>query len=1480
MTYSNGARAMKKPKQKGHIFISHSTKDDKFVKDLCQNLQFQGLETWADSQELRPGHKLEPRIEKAIASARAFILVFSMNAINSAWVRQEVNHALAVQKKKGKYPVIPLMLEGVEPPALKSFFKEEPVGIKIDTGPGGTAQALTQILVALGEREPADIQPMLSPGTGPMDELLLELTGPHIIEKGGKRRAQARARLKYVPATRGQREVEASFMFTAPLGPIEKEDLAWYLERYYLWPSGLFKERAEKVEAMLPQWGGLLYKAVFDHPGVSQVLEAWENKDQTPCRRFTVFVDEQWVPTGEEEEGPGQEAAQQRTQEVQAAKEAAAVLLTLPWELLHHGRGYFFQGAAPVQVRRSLPNRERLGAVTVEAPLRILLVSPRPEDEAAGYIDHRVSALPLVEALESLGGLVEMKVLSPPTFPAFEQELTAGMASGTPYHIVHFDGHGVFGKETGLGGLCFEDPRDSQKLEKRRSRIIYTPDLAAVLHHHRIPLVFLEACQTAQTTTNPTASVAAALLERGVASVVAMSHSVLVETAKRFVKSFYGELVRGAGVGAAMLAGQRALKADAFRIKIFGAGRLEMQDWFVPVLYQEKEELQLLSRVPSRPTREIEQKARQMRLGELPPEPVHQFVGRSRELLMLERLLAQVPYAVIRGQGGEGKTTLAAELACWLVRTRRYDRAAFVTVEDVYDVRTVVDRIGRQMKVDYSAAHYKDADLLDQALHSIQQQLREYRTLIVLDNMEGILPSLAGGEIHRFEPAELERFFRLCRELLDIEGTALLFTSREPLPAPFDQPGRQVVLSRMHKEDAVQLVHQAMRAAGLEPQEDDTRLAQPEVEALVEAVNCHARGLVLLAPYIGEFGVRATTEDLARIMAALHKKYPNERERSLYASLELSLGRMPAGMREQIKPLGLFQGGADLFTLTEVLELKEEESVILVGRLQQLGLAEAMPYGFFRFHPALCPYLLEELEENEESKAAAMARWAASMKQLSGFLYQQLFQDAQMSLTLTTLELPNLVRLLEHVRAQGDAEATVDLATDLEQLLSALGRKQLLAWVVETREKEAEALLDWSHTRFISSKAKLERLLDRGNFPGALQEARALLEKCVHRGEGAFPQASYDTAVAFFLLGRILNLGGAAWDALPPTQEAQKRFQALADQGNKSVAGMAAAALTQKGDCLADLGRLQEAAQAYEEGIEQSEKSGRLRDAAVGKGQLGTVRMLQNQYDDALNAYEEALKIFSSLGEPSTVATIWHQMGMVHEESGQFDKAEQAYRQSLAIKVQQHNPAGEASTLGQLGNLYHKMNRLEDAVIFCRQAADKYVEINDMAKEGVARSNIADTLIKLGRFETAREEIHRAIQCKKPYGHAAEPWKTWAILSDLETAVGDGAASAKARRQAMDLFLAYRREGGENHQPGGQLCALVAQAIDAGQTKEIEKTLTEIVNDPKKHPLFKLLVSKLQALLSGSRDPALYEDPRLDYMDAVELMLLIEKIRT
>jgi len=175
-------------------------------------------------------------------------------------------------------------------------------------------------------------------------------------------------------------------------------------------------------------------------------------------------------------------------------------------------------------------------------------------------------------------------------------------------------------------------------------------------------------------------------------------------------------------------------------------------------------------------------------------------------------------------------------------------------------------------------------------------------------------------------------------------------------------------------------------------------------------------------------------------------------------------------------------------------------------------------------------------------------------------------------------------------------------------------------------------------------------------------------------------------------------------------------------------------------------------------------------------------------------------------------------IGMVHQAEGRPETAEQAYRQALAIFTQEGNVRGQAHSLHQLGNVYANVPaRLRDAACFYRQAADKFVSIGDLANEGEGRSNLADTLRQLNEDE-AQAEIRRAIECKEPFGHGAEPWKTWDILRKIETAAGKPAAATQARRRALELYLAYRRDGGGNDSPAGRLCHVVTACLLSGTT--------------------------------------------------------------
>jgi hypothetical protein len=192
-------------------------------------------------------------------------------------------------------------------------------------------------------------------------------------------------------------------------------------------------------------------------------------------------------------------------------------------------------------------------------------------------------------------------------------------------------------------------------------------------------------------------------------------------------------------------------------------------------------------------------------------------------------------------------------------------------------------------------------------------------------------------------------------------------------------------------------------------------------------------------------------------------------------------------------------------------------------------------------------------------------------------------------------------------------------------------------------------------------------------------------------------------------------------------------------------------------------------------------------------------------------------------------------------------------------------------------NLFRR-RPLEEAAAFYKQAADAYVRLKDLAKEGRARNNLAGTLIKLRRYAEARQEILRAIDCKRPYGHAAEPWTTWSILENLERATGHAEAAQAARRQAIEAYLAYRRAGGYSQHNLAQLFSLVAQATRENNQAEARQVLDQLGGRPDASPQFKALIARLQAVLDGDRNPELAADPELDYANAAELQFLLESL--
>lgn len=1247
----------------------------------------------------------------------------------------------------------------VEPKQLDYLFPNtEALTITIEDTAIGFSEAIPQLFTALGHQLPRDWKPGGAIPAEPLEELVLQLSEPSMaMNEEGEEYPKANARVTYHPANPSATRLHSeSFTFLATIGRDERNEIRWYIEEYFRWPTGAFTMRAQKVEKLLPQLGHNLCKAALADKSCNEPFQAW--KSATGNHRFTVELVLPEEEMGQEDSNP-------------EPKSAASNLLSLPWEVLHDKRGYLFQGANGVRVCRRLPNAFGGKDRQMELPIRVLLISPRPEvDEqgnAVGYFNHRSSALPMVQTMEKLGqAVVQLQLLQPPTFSAMKKALQKAEEAGEPYHIVHFDGHGSFNSETGKGALCFEHPDDIHKAAKRKMHLVYAHEFAAELRGYEIPLVYLDACHSAQSSADPQASVAASLLEQGVGSVIAMSHSVLVATAQRFVEAFYKALAQGKRISAAMLQAQKYLYDEDYRDKVMGAGKLCLKDWFVPVLFQDRKDPQLFSVKRGEAAQAFEEKSRKLQLGDLPEPTEHRFVGRSPELLYLERLLLNERYAVVRGAGGYSKTTLAIELVRWLIRSQRFDRAVFVSVEPhrMLNIQGLLDSIGKQLLPQYIVNIYGDD--IDTALQPIIRELQDFPTLILLDNMESILPDLSDKQPEGV--ADPEELFSVCQKLLTgSKSSRIIFTSRETLSKPFALKKNTLELGRLSTTEAIELVADVMARNGwIPPEHDDARTPQ-EVIDLVEAVQCHPRALVQMAPYVAE-GVKPTTDEMARILAELEQKNPGDRENSLYASVELSLRRLPDDIREKIRPLAVVYGGVDQYLLQQLLNVGNQELEEILSALLKVRLVQPIQLGYLNLHPSLSFTLKKYITEDHWT--IYKSTWFNATIRLVGFLTQQLSRDTKKALNMAFFLFPNINAVLDEIEEKlqestMDPEISMNTISQIESLLKPLNLSRAVLKTGRIRALASKQLMEWGHANFLHRKSEIEMLTEEGSYTAASTVAKALLSKFQELGDAAYPEADYDLAMAHLINGKIQNHLGLSKEGLGNCFQANERFKAIGESAERMVP----VALYEMANSLMNIGHLNESISLYEESIHLANNQKSTRVVAVSMAQLGEIKRLQRRYTEAIVAHGNAREYFLSLREPLSVATSWRMEALVYQEQKQYEKAEYAFQKALLIFTQENDVGGQATCLGFLGNLYDLVyGRLQESLVFYEKCAALFKRLKNAQELGKAYNNIALVLLKMNRFDQARISAQKSIESRKD-GPNEDLWKNYLLLFQIET---------------------------------------------------------------------------------------------------------------
>ncbi|MFH5804846.1 toll/interleukin-1 receptor domain-containing protein [Alienimonas sp. DA493] len=89
------------------VFLSHSSADREFVKDLAELLRRHGVPVWYSGTEIVGAQQWHDEIGAALARCDWFVLVLSPDAVNSMWVKRELQFALRQNRFDGR--IVPLL---------------------------------------------------------------------------------------------------------------------------------------------------------------------------------------------------------------------------------------------------------------------------------------------------------------------------------------------------------------------------------------------------------------------------------------------------------------------------------------------------------------------------------------------------------------------------------------------------------------------------------------------------------------------------------------------------------------------------------------------------------------------------------------------------------------------------------------------------------------------------------------------------------------------------------------------------------------------------------------------------------------------------------------------------------------------------------------------------------------------------------------------------------------------------------------------------------------------------------------------------------------------------------------------------------------------------------------------------------------------------------------------------------------------------
>ncbi|MDB4947756.1 MAG: hypothetical protein JWM27_405 [Gemmatimonadetes bacterium] len=957
-------------------------------------------------------------------------------------------------------------------------------------------------------------------------------------------------------------------------------------------------------------------------------------------------------------------------------------LAHLPWEVLHDGTTFLVHATNPPVLPVRWRPADAPPLPPANRPLQALFMASSPRNVVPVLEYEREESLileatrrwPLDLVVEESGCLDELGALM--------HDYGAGF-----FDVLHVTGHAGHATD-GTPVFVLEDG-EGQRADASAAEF-------ARRLPHRPPLVFLSGCRTGQNADRgEVRSLAEGLIASGFRAVLGWGRPVRDDDASLAAQHVYQKLAAGESLPRALVHASVELHAAGARdwhlLRLFCAGD-------PPAAFVTPTQTPGRKRSTGRPAESefLDPLTKKVKVATRAA-----FVGRRRLLQRSLRKLREPDDAhlglVLRGQGGRGKSSVAARLC-----DRLHSRFQRVVVIGRLDESSLIQAWRPELPNDgvRQVLSEPTAELrfrIEAALTVLADAgLRE--PLFVLDDFEQNQPGKADGVLD-LAPHAADALGALLDAVAHTGFGRVLITCRYALPAPFAD---RLAAEEVQPLDATEREKQARRLDQTKPRvtRDTGLLAQA-----ISAADGNPRLFEWLHQVLEQPGL-----DHAGILAELEKWEEEFRANILAHRLVATLADDD---RALLGRMLLLTVPAPIAAVHALAPARTPDSVRrALDHAAALGLVDvADEDGQTHFRVA------RQLAGGDPPPLVAPN--SGDERVLSGVLVDVLFP-----LWWQAVDNPSEARALELIRlcAQGgrqDKLVVVALAVTS-------------AWVNGHRYRDARSLLSvviepaGRHPILLLHLARSLATLGHGDDAGAL----------LREAERSPSLTEADRSTVLYYIAESLIAHGEADEALTILSEKLlPMYERLGDWHSRAIA------LSQIADVLSERGELDEALRILrDELLPVFERLGDVRSRAGTQGKIADVLYARGELDEALRIWrEEPLPVYERLGDVRSRAVTLGRIADVLSARGELDEALRIRREEeLPVYERLGDVRERAVTLGKIADVLSARGELDEALRIRREEQlPVYERLGDVRSRAVTLGKIADVLSARGDLDDA-----------------------------------------------------------------------------------------------------------------------------------------------